>query len=108
MRLGAYPCMLKKGSRVYDIYKKQRISERHRHRYEVNNDYRPVLEKHGMVMSGLSPGGELVEIIELPEKRWFIAGQFHPEFKSRVLRAHPLFKSFVAASLAFQAERKTE
>lgn len=104
MRLGAYPCVLKKGSRVYDIYRKQRISERHRHRYEVNNDYRDVLEKNGLVLSGLSPDGSLVEIIELPDKRWFIAGQFHPEFKSRVLKPHPLFKSFVAASLAFRGE----
>ena len=105
MRLGAYPCVLKKGSRVYEIYKKQGISERHRHRFEVNNEYRDILEKHGMVLSGVSPDKNLVEIIELPDKKWFIAGQFHPEFKTRVLRPHPLFRSFVEAALTYQAEK---
>jgi len=105
MRLGAYPCMLKKGTLAYKIYGQEEIFERHRHRFEVNNKYREILEKHGMVFSGLSPDGTLVEIIELPDKRWFLAGQFHPEFKSRALRAHPLFKSFVKAALDFQEDR---
>ncbi len=106
MRLGAYPCVLKKGTRAYKIYGKEKITERHRHRYEVNNEYRDVLEKHGMVFSGIYPDNDLVEIIELPDKRWFVAGQFHPEFKSRALRAHPLFRSFVKAALDFQSERR--
>ena len=102
MRLGAYPCQLKKGTRAHKIYGKENISERHRHRFEVNNDYRDALKKNGMVFSGLYPDKNLVEIIELPEKRWFVAGQFHPEFKSRALRAHPLFRSFVKAALDYQ------
>jgi CTP synthase len=99
MRLGAYPCVLKKGSLAQKIYGRERISERHRHRFEVNNKYRAILENHGMVFSGVSPDNKLVEIIELPGKRWFLAGQFHPEFKSRALKAHPLFASFVGAAL---------
>ena len=106
MRLGAYPCVLKKGTRAYKIYGKEKISERHRHRYEVNNEFRDILKKHGMVFSGIYPDNDLVEIIELPDKRWFIAGQFHPEFKSRALRAHPLFRSFVKAALDYQEERR--
>ena len=102
MRLGAYPCDLKKGSLAHRIYKQDRISERHRHRLEVNNDYRELLEKHGLVFCGLSPDKSLIEMIELPKKRWFLAVQFHPEFKSRALRAHPLFRSFVKASLEYQ------
>ena len=108
MRLGAYPCILKKGSLAYKIYRKGKISERHRHRYEVNNEYRSILEKHGMVLSGLSPDKLLVEMVELPGKRWFLAGQFHPEFKTRALRAHPLFRSFVKAALDFQEENQKE
>ncbi len=104
MRLGAYPCVLKRGTLVYRVYGRERIRERHRHRYEVNNAYRSVLESHGMVFSGVSPDKQLVEIIELPDKRWFLAGQFHPEFKSRALRAHPLFRSFVEAALKYQEE----
>lgn len=107
MRLGAYPCMLKKGSRAARIYGRQRISERHRHRYEVNNKYRNVLESHGMVFSGTSPDNKLVEMIELPDKRWFVACQFHPEFKSRALKAHPLFRSFIKAALEFKQDRES-
>ncbi len=103
MRLGTYPCDLKPGSRAHEIYGKPSISERHRHRYEINNEYRTILEKHGMVFGGMSPDKELVEMIELPGKRWFIAGQFHPEFKSRALNPHPLFFQFVKAALGFQA-----
>jgi CTP synthase len=105
MRLGAYPCVLKKGSLAQKIYGKERVSERHRHRFEVNNKYRAILENHGMVFSGVSPDNKLVEIIELPGKRWFLAGQFHPEFKSRSLKAHPLFASFVRAALDHRAAK---
>ncbi|MCK5146404.1 CTP synthase [bacterium] len=104
MRLGAYPCNLKAGSLAHKIYGKESISERHRHRYEVNNSYRKILEESGLLLSGLSPDGELVEMIELPGNRWHLAGQFHPEFKSRALSAHPLFRSFVAAALEYQEE----
>jgi CTP synthase len=107
MRLGAYPCLLKKGSRAQSIYKRDRISERHRHRFEVNNVYRKILEENGLVLCGLSPDENLVEMIEIPEKRWFVATQFHPEFKSRALKAHPLFRSFVEAALGYQEEKKT-
>ncbi|MFH1940842.1 MAG: gamma-glutamyl-gamma-aminobutyrate hydrolase family protein, partial [bacterium] len=108
MRLGAYPGVLKKDSLAFKAYGQKRISERHRHRLEVNNAYREVLERHGMVFSGVSPDGKLVEIIELRDKRWFMAGQFHPEFKSRVLKAHPLFRSFVKAALDYQKERSKD
>jgi len=106
MRLGAYPCVLKEGTLARSIYQVPQISERHRHRFEVNNSYRDCLKKHGMVISGTSPDNTLVEIIELPSKQWFLAGQFHPEFKSRALRAHPLFKSFVKAALDYQEDTK--
>jgi CTP synthase len=100
MRLGTYPAKLKAGSRVQQIYGTQEISERHRHRYEVNNTYRDLLEKHGMLFSGLSPDGTLIEVIELPEHPWFLGCQFHPELKSRPMRAHPLFVSFIQAAMA--------
>ena len=106
MRLGAYPCYLKENTNSFKAYSTNRISERHRHRYEVNNEYRDILKKHGMVFSGIYPDNDLVEILELPDKRWFVAGQFHPEFKSRALRAHPLFRSFVKAALDYQGERR--
>jgi CTP synthase len=99
MRLGAFPCELKKGSLVRKGYGKDSISERHRHRYEFNNDYREQFEKAGMVLSGLSPNGLLVEIVELSNHPWFVAVQFHPEFKSRPVDPHPLFKDFIGASL---------
>jgi CTP synthase len=105
MRLGAYPCVLKKGTLAHKIFGRERISERHRHRFEVNNKYRAMLENHGMVFSGVSPDNKLVEIIELPGKRWFLAGQFHPEFKSRALKAHPLFASFVKSALDHRAAK---
>ncbi|MBN1780255.1 CTP synthase [bacterium] len=106
MRLGAYPCVIKKGTRAHDIYKADQISERHRHRYEVNNEYRDILEKNGMVFGGISPDNALVEMIELPEKQWFVAGQFHPEFKSRALISHPLFASFVKAAIRVHGKRR--
>lgn len=97
MRLGVYPCKLKENSKVSKIYNEQLIYERHRHRYEFNNKYREEIEKKGMIISGISPDRRLVEIIELEDHPWFIASQFHPEFKSRPTRPHPLFKGFVEA-----------
>ena len=105
LRLGAYPCVLDKESKAYKLYGTEEISERHRHRYEVNNDYRDVLEKNGMMLSGLSPEKRIVEMIEIPEHPWFIATQAHPELKSRPNRPHPLFKGFVEASLKHKEER---
>ena len=102
LRLGAYPCVLKKGSLAEKLYGTNEISERHRHRYEVNNDYREVLEKHGMSLCGLSPDSRIVEMIEIPAHPWFIATQAHPELKSRPNRPHPLFKGFVEAALKKQ------
>jgi CTP synthase len=98
MRLGAYPCELADGSRVSAIYGFNQVSERHRHRYEVNNKYRDVLTQHGMRLVGLSPDKSLVEMIELPDHPWFISCQFHPELKSRPMRPHPLFSSFIHAA----------
>ena len=102
MRLGSYPCRLKEGTRAYAIYGTGEINERHRHRYEFSNAYRQVLTDAGLVLSGLSPDGHLVEMVELKDHPFFIAGQFHPELKSRPNRAHPLFRSFIAAAKAFQ------
>jgi len=98
MRLGAYPARLLPGSLAREIYGQEEISERHRHRYEFNNDYRQPMEEHGMVFSGLSPEGKLVEMIELRDHPWFLGCQFHPELKSRPTRPHPLFASFVGAA----------
>lgn len=98
MRLGAYPCELKKGTKAYKAYKRAKISERHRHRFEVNNKFLPQLKKNGLVISGLSPDKELVEMIELEDHPWFVAVQFHPELKSRATKAHPLFREFVRAA----------
>ena len=98
MRLGSWPCRLLAGSRAAAAYGAERIDERHRHRYEFNNDYRRPLEEAGLVLSGLSPDGRLVEIVELRDHPWFVGVQFHPELKSRPNRAHPLFREFVAAA----------
>jgi CTP synthase len=98
MRLGLYPCQLKEGSKSYESYGKPIIDERHRHRYEVNNEYREVLEEKGMMISGVSPDGKLVEMIELKDHPWFVATQAHPEFKSRPNKAHPLFREFVKSA----------
>ena len=95
MRLGAYDCTLLKGSKVAEIYKTLEISERHRHRYEFNNRYKEEYEKNGMQCVGVNPDNGLVEIVEIPEHRWFIGTQFHPEYSSTVLHPHPLFMSFV-------------
>jgi CTP synthase len=99
MRLGAYPAELARDSRVARIYGSTHISERHRHRYEVNTRYRERLEAAGMRFSGLSPDGLLPEIVEIPDHPWFVGVQFHPELKSRPFDPHPLFKSFIAAAV---------
>ena len=100
MRLGRYPCRLAEGSRARTLYGEAEIFERHRHRYEFNNDYRAAFQAHGMALAGTSPDGRLVELIELPHHPWFVAAQFHPEFLSRPNRPHPLFRGFVQAALA--------
>ncbi len=105
MRLGQYPCQIQKGTKAHHAYKKKLVSERHRHRYEVNNKYKQILEDHGMIMSGVCPQNNLVEIIELPKHRWFVGGQFHPELKSRATSAHPLFREFLHAALEYQEDR---
>lgn len=102
MRLGSYPCRLREDSWAKAAYQTEWISERHRHRYEFNNDFRETLEKHGLSITGTSPDGRLVEIVEIPGHRWFVGVQFHPEFKSRPNRAQPLFREFVTASLQYQ------
>ncbi|MDD5088799.1 MAG: CTP synthase [bacterium] len=99
MRLGSYPCFLKRGSLAHRVFGGDAITERHRHRFEVNNEYRDVLEANGLQISGVWPEGNLVEIIELPDHPWFLAVQFHPELKSRLTRPHPLFRDFVGACL---------
>jgi CTP synthase len=99
MRLGAYPCILEEGTNAYSAYGMKEISERHRHRYEFNNIFREILTRHGLKISGLSPDGELVEIIEIEDHPWFLGCQFHPEFKSRPIEPHPLFKAFIEASI---------
>jgi len=104
MRLGAYPCSIEDSTKAYQAYKKNYIFERHRHRYEVNNKFRRKLVDNGMVLSGLSPDRELVEMIELPDKRWFVACQFHPELKSRATNAHPLFREFVRAAIEYSTD----
>ena len=98
MRLGAYPCRLARGSRAADVYGVAEVSERHRHRYEVSNQYREMFVEHGLRLSGLSPDGQLVEIVEFPAHPWFIGCQFHPELQSRPTRPHPLFAGFIAAA----------
>ncbi|MBW2181509.1 MAG: CTP synthase, partial [Deltaproteobacteria bacterium] len=102
MRLGAYPCHIAKGTFAYKAYGISNISERHRHRYEFNNDYKTVLEEKGLVISGTSPSGDLVEMIEVEDHPWFLGCQFHPEFKSRPMNPHPLFRDFIKASLEYK------
>ncbi|MDK2965489.1 CTP synthase [Lacrimispora sp.] len=101
LRLGSYPCVLDKSSRSYEVYGEELIHERHRHRYEVNNDYRNDLVKAGMKLSGISPDGRIVEMIEIPEHPWFVATQGHPELKSRPNRPHPLFREFIRAAVEY-------
>src|SRR5262245_43262436 len=102
MRLGLYPAKLEPGSKARAVYGEEVIYERHRHRFEVNNRYRQTLEGAGMVLSGISPDSRLVEIVELGDHPWFVASQFHPEFKSRPERPHPLFHGFVATAIALR------
>ena len=102
LRLGSYPCVLDKTSKAYELYGEELIHERHRHRYEVNNDYRKVLAENGMMLSGISPDGRIVEMIELKNHPWFVATQAHPELKSRPNRPHPLFRGFITAALEYQ------
>ena len=107
MRLGAYPCRLARGSRAAEIYGQTEVSERHRHRYEVSNGYRDLFVQNGMRLSGLSPDGQLVEIVELPAHPWYIGCQFHPELQSRPTRPHPLFAGFIAAAAKAKRTRRT-
>lgn len=106
MRLGAYPCKIKKGSLAYRVYKKDVISERHRHRYEFNNKYRDLLSQHGIIFSGIYSIKDLVEMIEIRNHPYFIAVQFHPEFKSKPDRPHPLFREFIKAALGYKKDHK--
>ena len=104
MRLGKYPCVLAAGSKAHELYGEGLIFERHRHRYEVNNDFREEISSRGLIPVGLSPDGRLVELVENPACRWFVAAQFHPEFKSRPNKSHPLFRGFVKAALDISSE----
>ena len=106
MRLGAWDCRLANDSFAYEAYGQREISERHRHRYEVSNTYRDQFVERGLRLSGLSPDGQLVEIIEYPQHPWFIGCQFHPELKSRPTRAHPLFAGFIAAAVRAKRQRR--
>ena len=105
MRLGAYPCTLEKNSLAFKAYGEKEISERHRHRYEFNNDYRQVLNKKGLILSGVSPDNLLVEIIEIKNHPWFLGCQFHPEFQSSPMKAHPLFNEFIGAAYAYGKQK---
>ncbi len=108
MRLGAYPCKLEEGSLARSIYGEELISERHRHRYEVNHKYLATLQEHGLVISGRSPDGKFIEMVELPGHPWYLGCQFHPEYKSKPTEPHPLFVSYIAAALAEQQKRAGE
>ena len=107
LRLGAYPCVITPGTTMERCYGKSEISERHRHRYEFNNDYREILQSCGLALGGLSPDGLLVETVELSDRPFFVGVQYHPEFKSRPNRPHPLFEGFIGAALLY-AEAKKE
>ena len=102
MRLGAYPCRIVKDTFAHRAYGELEISERHRHRYEFNNDYTARLTEKGLIISGTSPSADLVEIIEIKDHPWFLGCQFHPEFKSRPMQPHPLFRDFIKAALEFK------
>ncbi|MCK5761239.1 MAG: gamma-glutamyl-gamma-aminobutyrate hydrolase family protein, partial [Candidatus Delongbacteria bacterium] len=102
MRLGAYDCEIEKGTKLYKAYKKVMISERHRHRFEVNNDYINTLEDCGLELSGRNPELNLIETVELADHPWFVGVQYHPELKSRLTKPHPLFRDFVKAAINFK------
>jgi CTP synthase len=106
MRLGSYLCTLKKKTKAYEAYGLLEIHERHRHRFEVNNLYRKQMEENGLVVSGENPELDLVEMIEVKEHPWYIGVQFHPELKSRIVKAHPLFRNFIAAAINQQEKEK--
>jgi CTP synthase len=106
MRLGKYPCQLKPGSKAWEAYGADTVWERHRHRYEVNQDYVPILEEHGLLVSGRSPDRIFVEVIEIPDHPFFVACQFHPELKSKPFSPHPLFVAFIKAALAYQRQKE--
>ena len=106
MRLGAFDCTVKEGTKSHRAYGKVAISERHRHRFELNNAYRRQLEQAGLVMAGVNPKLDLVEIIEIPGHPWFVGVQYHPEFKTRPLQPHPLFRDFIAAAIEQQSLRR--
>lgn len=106
MRLGAYPCVLEENTLAKSAYQRDSVNERHRHRYEFNNAYREILAQQGMHFSGLSPDGNLVEIVELSDHPWFLGCQFHPEFQSRPMRPHPLFRSFIHAAWLYSQQKK--
>jgi CTP synthase len=105
MRLGAYPCVIRENTLAYRVYGRKNVSERHRHRYEFNTKFRSRIEDAGMILSGTSPDGDLVEMVEIRDHPWFLASQFHPEFKSKPLECHPMFKGFIRAALAYKRER---
>ena len=105
MRLGAYECVLRQGSRVFDIYKNEFIQERHRHRYEFNNEYLQEFERNGMQCVGRNPESDLVEIVEIPGLKWYIGTQFHPEYQSTVLSPHPLFLDFIKTAIEHKKEQ---
>ena len=108
MRLGSFPCVLAPDSKSHEAYGELEVNERHRHRYEVNNAFRKALEEKGMSMAGISPDGRMVEVVEVPDHPWFVACQYHPEFKSRPNRCHPLFREFVSAALKQRENRLVE
>ena len=108
MRLGTWEARLKEGSRAYQLYGKESVNERHRHRYEFNDAYKEQMESAGLLVSGTSPDETLAEIVEIPDHPFFLAVQFHPEFQSKPKKPHPLFKGFVAATLSDHLNRKSE
>ncbi len=106
MRLGAYPCRITKDTLAYRAYGQENISERHRHRYEFNNDFKTLLAEKGLIVSGSSPSGDLVEIVEIKDHPWFLGCQFHPEFKSRPMTPQPLFRDFIKAALEYRLRER--
>ena len=107
MRLGSYPCEVQTGTKAYAAYKKKKINERHRHRFEVNNKFVSKLKKNDLIISGVNTDLNLVEMVEIEDHPWFVAVQFHPELKSRINNAHPLFKGFIKAALDYKNDGKS-